>query len=219
MRYIYKPREEMRSRVFKPFKQVGTGKYDDRKSSECALLGDGQYTVMPYSIATGGKTYDFVEVRRENGKEGFAWANQVAVGSIAVVVDEKANMFKTAKSVDITGKMVSRKTIVVMLSETESNGFVEFKAYVPIAKTYLQNFIRLDSLSEKESDIQSSILTQTAEPLKNEGADKVRKDALLEIAVKDYPDSIFVEEIYDLIDSNTEVNISGAELVNTPIKE
>jgi hypothetical protein len=156
-----------------------------------------------------GKVYDFAEVLRDDGKEGFAFASQVAADSnLAVVVDEKANLYKSAKTSDVTGDIIARKTVVAILRGTESGDFVEIKAYDPAAERTRQNFMRLNALSLRDSDVQSSILMQIAEPLQDEGAEKVRKDALLDAALMDYPDSVFHADIQALINPNTTVTIS-----------
>ena len=149
------------------------------------------------TFAGDGKVYDFIEVMRDDGARGLAWDSQIAkAGQLAVVISEKANLYKTAKAVDVTGILLPRKTLVVFYPESQRDGFVEIKCYDPIAQAYRQNtFIQMTSLSIRESDIQSSILLQTAEPLKNEGSEKNRKEALLETALFNYPDSIFYQEI------------------------
>lgn len=172
------------------------------------------------TFAGDGKIYDFTEVRRDDGTKGLAWTSQIAVnGELAVVVDEKANLYKSPKAVDVTGALLPRKTVVVLYPESENNNYVEIKAYDPEAQVNRSNFIRLSSLSEKQSDIQSSILLQTAQPLKNEGAEKIRKDALLETALLDYPDSVFNAEIQALANPNASnlnitVQVSRFMLVN-----
>jgi len=152
-----------------------------------------------------GKVYDFTEVRRDTGGEGFAFASQVADGgSLAVVTDEKAILYKSAKAVDATSTILSRKTVLVCFPQTESGGYIEIKAYDPEAQTYYkQNFIRTSSISRKEEDIQSSILLQTALPLKTEGSEKIRRDTLLESALLDYPNSAFSADIQALVNPNT----------------
>jgi len=150
-----------------------------------------------------GKVYDFIEVRRDTGGEGLAFASQIAEGgSLAVVTDEKAILFKSAKAVDATSTILSRKTVVVCFPETQNGGFIEIKAYDPEAQAYRQNFIRTSSISRKEDDIQASILLQTALPLKNEGSDKIRRDTLLEAALLDYPNSVFSADINALVNPN-----------------
>jgi hypothetical protein len=93
---------------------------------------------------------------------------------------------------------------VVYFPESAGDNFVEIKAYDPVAQANRQNFVRASSLSTKNEDIQSSILLQTAEPLKNEGADKIRREALLESAILDYPDSFLYAEILKLVNPNTQ---------------
>ncbi|MDR0290893.1 MAG: SH3 domain-containing protein [Treponema sp.] len=155
-----------------------------------------------------GKVHDFVEVRREDGKDGFSFATHVAANaSLAVVVDEKANLYRGAKDVDVTGNIIPRRTIVAYFPDSETNGFVEIKAYDPVAELSRRGFLGIGSLSRRESDIQASILLQTALPLKNEGNDKNRKEALLETAMKKYSDSVFNTEISDLLYPNTAVAI------------
>jgi hypothetical protein len=167
------------------------------------------------TFAGDGKVYDFVEVRRDDGKEGFSFATQIAVdGNLAVVVDEKANLYSSAKDSGVTGEIISRKTVVVFFPKTETAGFVEFKAYDPVAERTRQSFIQLSSLSRKDSDIQSSILLQLALPLKNEGSEKNRKEALLETAMTRYPDSAFSAEIQALANPNTAATIETQSVSN-----
>jgi hypothetical protein len=168
------------------------------------------------TFAGDGKIYDFVKVRRDNGAEGLAFASQIAGGgSLAVVVDEKANLYKSPKTIDVIGTTLPRKTVVVWFPDTENGGFAEINAYDPEAQAYRKNYIRITSLSRKVSDIQSSILLQTAQPLKNEGAEKVRKDALLESALLEYPDSAFSAEIMALANPNAAAVIK-TESVSRP---
>jgi hypothetical protein len=160
------------------------------------------------TFAGDGKVYDFVEVRRDDGKEGFSFAAQIATdGNLAVVVDEKANLYSSPKDSGVTGEIISRKTVLVFFPKTETGGFVEFKAYDPVAERNRQNFIQLSSLSRKDSDIQSSILLQLAQPLKNEGTEKNRKEALLETAMTRYPDSAFSAEIQAMANPNAAVTV------------
>jgi len=156
------------------------------------------------TFAGDGKVYDFMVVRRDTGGEGVAFASQVTDGgSLAVVIDEKAILFKSPKAVDATSIILPRKTVAVCFPETQSSNFIEIKAYDPEAQTYRQNYIRTSSISRKDDDIQSSILLQTALTLKNEGADKIRRDTLLEAALLDYPNSVFSPDIQALVNPNT----------------
>jgi hypothetical protein len=192
--------------------ETDTGEESDKtKWAGSMTLGEQMIIGKARRLTFGGdgKVYDFVEVLREDGKEGYAFSTQVAANSsLAVVVDEKANLYKTAKTSDVTGDIISRKTVVAILHGSENGGFVEIKGYDPVAERSRQNFIRLNSLSRKDDDVQSSILLQIAQPLKDEGADKVRKDALLDAALMDYPDSVFYADIQALTSPHTAVTIS-----------
>jgi hypothetical protein len=177
---------------------------DKAKWAASMTLGERVSTMGERRATYDGRAYDFVEIRRDDGKEGLAFATQIAVGAtLAVVVDDKANLFTSAKTSAVTGLLIPQKTIVAILPGTESDGYVEIKAFDPVNGVNRQNFIRLNTLSRKNSDIQSSILLQIAQPLKNEGSDKIRKDALLKAAMVDYPDSVFNAEIVALVNPNT----------------
>jgi hypothetical protein len=188
-----------------------TGSETDRtKWDDSMALGEKVQVGKPRRVTFAGdkKAYDFLEIRRDNGKDGLAWASQIARGgSLAVITDEKANLYKSAKSIDVTDAVLPRKTVAVCFPDTERGGSVAIKAYDPETQITRQNFIRTAAISLEESDIQSSILLQTALPLKNEGTEKVRRDALLEAALLDYPNSAFSADIQALANPNTAVLI------------
>jgi hypothetical protein len=187
------------------FESDDTGSESDKvKWAASMTLGERVLTgeIRPLTYSGDGAVYDFVKIRRDNGSEGFAFAAQVVVdGQLAVVIDEKANLYKSAKAVDVTGTLIAPKTMVVYFPETENGGFVEIKGYEPSIRQ--GSYIRLSSISSKEADIQSNILLQTAIPLRNTGAEKIQKDALLETALLDYPNSAFYTEILALAHPNT----------------
>jgi hypothetical protein len=189
--------------------EADTGQETDKvKWAASMTLGERVSTIGERRATYDGRAYDFVEIRRDDGKEGLAFATQIAVGAtLAVVVDDKANLFTSAKTSAVTGLLIPQKTIVAILPGTESDGYVEIKAFDSVNGVNRQNFIRLNTLSRKNSDIQSSILLQIAQPLKNEGSDLIRKEALLKAAMEDYPDSVFSAEIVALVNPNTSVSI------------
>jgi hypothetical protein len=120
---------------------------------------------------------------------------------------------------NVTGSILPRRVVVVLYPETEREGIVEIRAYNAAAQTSIiqsnkNNFIRRSSLSEKASDVQSSILLQTAEPLKDEGADKNRKEALLETARTRYPDSAFSADIEALTIPRASITIETESAIN-----
>jgi hypothetical protein len=160
------------------------------------------------TFAGDGKVYDFMEVRRDTGGAGLAFTSRIAEsGSLAVVTDEKAILYKSAKTIDATSTILPRKTVVVWFPDTQNSGFAEIRAYDPEALVPRQSFIRTSSISRDEADIQSSILLQTALPLKKEGPDKIRRDALLESALMDYPNSAFRADIEEMMGLNTKALI------------
>ncbi|MCL2441339.1 MAG: hypothetical protein FWD14_06330 [Treponema sp.] len=148
---------------------------------------------------------NFIEVHRENGTEGFALANQVTEGGrLAVVIDDRATLFRTPRTVDVTNTILSRMTVVICYPETESNGFIEVRGWDPVRERYIDpsaSFVRTTAISRRDSDIQSSILLQTA--LIQPANQQVRRNALLESALLDYPDSVFNSEIFDIANPNT----------------
>jgi hypothetical protein len=193
-----------------------TGEESDRTVWGASLALGELVTVGEKRRATfhgDGKVYDFVEVKRENGSEGIAWASQVAAGGrLAVVTDEKANLYSSPSDIGVTGSILPRKVVVVYYPENERDGIVEIKGYDPAGKYIVQgnrnNYIRRSSLSESNPDIQSAILLQMAEPLKNEGESKNRREALLNTAMQRYPQSVFFADITALLNPPTTATIA-----------
>ena len=124
-----------------------------------------------------------------------------------MVTNEGAMIYRTPKNVDVTNSVLPPKTVLAILSETERDGFVEFIAYHPEERrNYSSSFIKTQSVSTKKSDVESSILLQIALSL-DPDSEKRRRDALLETAVLECPDSIFYEEIQNILNPNRAVQI------------
>ncbi len=161
-------------------------------------------------IVTTGKTrrmtynnreYDFIEVHRDAKTEGFALVSQIAAGGVlAAVIDDKANLYKSPKTVDVTNTIVTRKTIVVYSPENENAGFVEVKGIDCESGNAIPEgrYMRVSTLSRNNSNVQASILLQTAQTLTNANQ-TVAREALLRSAIEDYPDSVFYNEIYNIV--------------------
>lgn len=177
------------------------------KWSASIALGERLMTgnVRNMTYKETGRVNEFIEVRRENGSEGYVLTLQAAVGGrLAVVVDDRAFMYRTASLVDVTGTILSRKTVVVYYPESHKDGFVEVKGYDPVRQAYIASNIsqiRFNTLSIITADIQSSILLQTAQSLAASQA--ASKGALLESALLEYPDSVFNAEIFEIANPNT----------------
>jgi len=163
-------------------------------------LGESVVTGKTRRMTYNNREYDFIEVRRDDKNEGYSLINQIAVGGVlAVVTDEKANLFKSPKTVDVTNTIVSQKTVLVYLPETETGGFVEVKGIDSESNNVIPEgrYMRLNTLSRNDSNVQSSILLQTAQTLTNANQ-TIAREALLRSAIQDYPDSVFFEEIYKI---------------------
>jgi hypothetical protein len=173
---------------------------DLTKAAESVPLGEQLVllSVEPRKAtnAYDNKVYDYYRVRRDTGKEGLVFSTQLTLGSeLAVVADERANLYRSAKNVDATDYILSRKTVAGVFPETEKDGFVQIEAYDPVNQVYRRNlFIKTSALSYAGEDVQSSILLQTAEALDPE-KEKNRRTALLDSALYDYPQSIFAGDI------------------------
>ncbi|GHV53472.1 hypothetical protein AGMMS49579_12290 [Spirochaetia bacterium] len=177
---------------------------DTTKALEALSLGE-QLTILdggsPRKATNSydNKPYDYTRVRRDTGKEGLVFANQIAAGGeLAVVIDEKANLYRTPKNVDVTDNILPFKTILVIFPETMKDNFIEFSAYDPEKTAYRKDvFIRTGAYSTRDDDVQASILLQTALAL--DAKEQVRREALLKAALEDYPDSAFTAEIRGIL--------------------
>jgi len=142
--------------------------------------------------------YSFIEAVRSNGDSGFALVSQTAVGgTMAVVVDDAAQIFSSAQNIAATGNKLTRGSVLVSYPEAETGGFVrvkgrDFGRNVAITDQYVQSF----TLSTRESNLESATLLLTANSLPE--AQEPRKLALLDVAITNYPDSVFFTEIHAL---------------------
>jgi hypothetical protein len=183
---------------------------DKTKWAVTMALGDKVSVGEARRATWNGRVYDFWEIRREDGREGLAFASHIATdGRLAVVTDEKTNLYRSPKLVDVIGTILPRKSIVVVYPETRRDGFVEVKYYDHTAGVARQYFVLDSVISEREADIQSSILLQTAEPLKDEDKnEKIKKDALLTSALQKYPYSVFSGDITAMVTPTTPAPIA-----------
>ncbi|MDR2943273.1 MAG: hypothetical protein LBV17_11850 [Treponema sp.] len=176
------------------------------------VLGESVKTGKTRPLTFKNKEYNFIEVLRDNKKEGFALVSQIAVGGrLAVVTDEKANLFTAPKTVNVTNSIISRKTVLVYFPESESGGFVEVKGIDSKSSELIPGgrYMRLSSLSRNDSDIQASILLQTAQTMTDK-SQVIAKEALLKSALQDYPDSVFYHEIKEIVSPSESQSDSGS---------
>jgi len=193
---------------------------DEDKGDETTVVKWGGNMTLGEKVLTGKtrkmisafdkKPYDFIEISRDAGNgyvDGFAYAWQIAEGGqLAVVSDKNANLYKTPKIVDVTGTVLSRKTVVVYYPETQTGGFVEVRGYDFDRKDYVNKntcHIQFNKLSVRDADIQSAILLHTANGLAADPKQKERREALLQSALEYYSDSVFYDEIFNITFPNS----------------
>jgi len=93
---------------------------------------------------------------------------------------------------------------LVYFPSTLSGGFVEVKGIDCESNNAIPEgrYMRLNSFSTDNSNIQSSILLQTAQTMTNANQ-TVAREALLRSAIEDYPNSVFYNEIREIVYPNT----------------
>jgi len=172
----------------------------DISLGEPLQLGDVRRMTFHGQVGTRdhGQIFDFRPATRQNGETGFVLSGQVALGSgVAVVTDERANLFTGPRPVDITGTVLSRGTVVVYDPAAESGGFLSVRGFDLAREASVlasASHVRSADLSRADSDVQAAILLQTALALP--AAQAARRQALLEMALEMYWDSVFFEDIF-----------------------
>jgi len=183
---------------------TGDAKTETQWSSGLTL-GESVMVGNPRRLTYSGKEYDLVEVRLEDNSNGYAFPSQIAAGGrLAVVIDEKANLFSKPQTAKVTNTIVARKTVLVYYSESEneSGSFVEVRGVdCESGNLIADRFMRLSSLSRNDYDIQAAILLQTALTMTGD-KQTVAREALLTAALQDYPDSVFYNEIRQVLYPN-----------------
>jgi hypothetical protein len=168
------------------------------KWSAYLSLGESVLTGQTRRMTFNNTVYDFIEVQRDTNSEGYALKNQIAVGGrLGVVVEEKAVLYDSPKLVSPTNATISRRTVLVYYPETEKDGFVEVQGIEGEGSNFLipkDRYMSRLSISESNSDIQASILLQTAKTMTNANQ-TVARDAILKSALDNFSDSTFVYEI------------------------
>ena len=147
-----------------------------------------------------GRRFNFIETRRQTGPSGFAFPHQVAPGRLAVVADERSTLFSGPRLVDMAAIILTRGTVVVYDPETAVGDFVQVRGFDYGRNVFVQaavSYIRSDTLSRRETDVQSAILLRTA--LQAPAAQAARRDLLLEAALLEHPDSIFHADIFEAL--------------------
>jgi hypothetical protein len=168
------------------------------KWKDSLSLGENLLTGRTRRMTFNNTVYDFIEVRRDTRTEGFALRNQIAVGGrLAVVIEDKAVLYNAPRLVNPTNATISRRTVLVLYPETSKDGFVEVQGIEGEGSNFVipkDRYMYRSSLSESNSDIQASILLQTAKTMTSANQ-SVARDALLKSALNNFSDSTFAYEI------------------------
>jgi uncharacterized protein YgiM (DUF1202 family) len=173
------------------------------------VTADRRKATNPYNSVV----YDYYHVKRDTGSEGFVFASQLTVNStLAVVTDEKANLYRSPVNIDVSDYILPRKTVLGVFPETEKDGFIRIEAYDAEREIYRRNlYIRTSAISYRDADVKSSILLQSAEAL-NPEREANRYEALLNAAFNDYPDSVFADEIRALSAADSSVPVYALDI-------
>lgn len=170
----------------------GTAKW----ASEPLLLGEKLALTGQASKATlDGKERDFIEVKRDSGKAGWAWPEYLVSNALlAVVGNDDAIVYTEPKNTAATARSIPKMSVLVVHAETNGQPYLKVTSYNPGA--FLKGvYVRSEGISTKPDDVQSVILLQLAAAAK----DPKQKQALLTSAAKDYPGSAFITQVEDAI--------------------
>jgi hypothetical protein len=156
-----------------------------------ALLG------QTAKAAQSGKDRDFLQVKRDSGKEGWVRADYVVPSSIlAVVTADDAVIYTEARNTAATGSLVPKMTVLVIHSDSGGQAFIRVTFYDPAAKVLSRGVqLKNEGVSSRPDDVQAAILFQLAAGSKNQ----VQKEAFLKSAAKDHPGSAFIVQIQEAL--------------------
>jgi hypothetical protein len=161
-----------------------------------------------------GKQREFSLVRRPSGTEGWVRADLVASSAIlAVVGSANAVIYSSAHNTAATAESIPRLTIAAISSDTGGMSFVRVTCYDAEAKVLRRGvYLRNEGLSSKPSDVQAAILLRLAASSKSD----TQRQAFLQSAITDYPDSLFLPELRAALDALTAPASPDAEAPAQP---
>ncbi|MCL2412165.1 MAG: hypothetical protein FWC97_11045, partial [Treponema sp.] len=163
----------------------------------------GETRQMTFVQASGTSSVTFTKARLPDGEDILVLPGHIAVGGqLAVITGEETFLFGGPRHVAVTGTILSRGTVVAYYPETETDGFVQVRGHDYGRTTNAlvaapNNYILRSALSTRDTDVQSAILLRTA--LAQPDAQAVRRDALLSMALTQFPDSVFHADIAALV--------------------
>jgi len=175
--------------------------------------------------------YDVTEVTRITGDTLWIINMTFAPDAELAVINSKETIFLATapQAATYTTVSVDYLQLIAVYPETETNNFVKTHLYIPnkddpskVGAYYghtdrASRYIRNNTYSTREADVQSAILWHTAMASNNEE----RKTALLQSALNDYPNSVFAndiraelktEEVIETVSINLEMSVIASNI-------
>ncbi len=145
----------------------------------------------------GGKDkIKVTKIKTEAGKEGWVFADYVALGGpLAVVIDENCVLYSEPKTIKVTSQTVGRTTVLMSIPVAGNSEFVQVYGYDPVGKAVFtdqyKRFVKIASLTTSDADVQAAIFLAVAKSETN----AAKKKNLLVEANKQFSGSAFANEL------------------------
>ena len=135
-------------------------------------------------------------IKLKNGKKGWVSSPYLGVGgTLAVVLDEKAQLFTFPEVIKITSQYVSRGMVCMIKSTEEESDFVQLFGWNPVNRTIYSDtyirYIKKSAISTDNNDVQAAIFLTVA----GEKTKKEEKELLLKEAINQYSNSAFANDL------------------------
>jgi uncharacterized protein YgiM (DUF1202 family) len=171
------------------------------KWAESLAIGDKVVLLNRTSkFKVEGKEREYTKVRSPSAKEGWVLTPYIAAKSaLGVVKADSAIVYSEPRDVKITSKHISHLTIVAVMQEGGSAGFVKVACYDIPQNAYFTDpvFISSDDLTMADIDVNAAILYTVAMASKDQGV----KKNLLTVASNKYGTSLFIGKIQEAMGS------------------
>jgi len=152
-------------------------------------------------FTVSGRERDYLHVKRDSGSEGWVRADQVVSRAIlAVIAEDEAVIYSGEADSAATTESIPRMTVVAIHTQSAGMPFIRVTGFDPSARIMLRGVIlRNEGVSARPADVQGAILLQLAAASKS----KRQQKAFLTSAIKDYPDSFFIEDLQSALQALT----------------
>jgi len=159
---------------------------------QSASLAIGDTVTLRGETRTFQRDAETDEYARVGAPRGGDWvkAKYLCAGSsLAVVKADRATLYDGPQESKKTQRYVSYMTVVAILPEEASAGFVKIKAYDRVQKILIEDFARTNDLTTTEGDVRAAVLYITAIDT------PPKRLAVLNSALSQYPQTIFAQAI------------------------